>query len=109
MVLEEIRLLDKPDYPIFFMLDNAGADARAAHLSVEERTQICKAFCDTVDGAGYTAGIYAPRLWIKHYLILSDVAVYRRGRSGRNQRKNNLEYLYRINANSPKVQLRNRR
>ena len=76
MVLEEIRLLDKPDYPIFFMLDNAGADARAAYLSVEERTQICKAFCDTVEGAGYTAGIYAPRLWIKHYLTAEELSSY---------------------------------
>ena len=76
MVLQEIQPMGEPEYPVFFMLDNAGPDSRAAHLSVEERTQICKAFCDTVEGAGYTAGIYAPRLWIKHYLTAEELSSY---------------------------------
>lgn len=76
MVLQEIGPMGEPEYPVFFMLDNAGPDSRAANLSVEDRTRICKAFCETLEGAGYTAGIYAPRLWIKHYLNAEELSNY---------------------------------
>ena len=49
------------DYPIF--IDTEGSGGRADSLNVTERTAICKAFCDTIEASGGTAGIYASRNW----------------------------------------------
>ncbi len=47
--------------PIF--IDTEGSGGRADSLNVTERTAICKAFCDTIEASGGTAGIYASRNW----------------------------------------------
>lgn len=47
--------------PVF--IDTEGSGGRADSLNVTERTAICKAFCDTVESSGGTAGIYASRNW----------------------------------------------
>ena len=60
-----------------------------ANLSVEEATQICSTFCDTVENAGYTGMVYANkymlsnkidgdklaenyRIWLAHYTTETD-------------------------------------
>ena len=52
------------DMPIFIDLEDVwdpddGSGGRANNLSVTQRTSVARAFCDTVRGAGYKAGIYA--------------------------------------------------
>lgn len=47
--------------PVF--IDTEGSGGRADSLNVTERTAICKAFCDTIESSGGTAGIYASRNW----------------------------------------------
>ena len=47
--------------PVF--IDTEGSGGRADSLNVTERTAVCKAFCDTIEASGVTAGIYASRNW----------------------------------------------
>lgn len=47
--------------PVF--IDTEGSGGRADSLNVADRTAICKAFCDTIQASGGTAGIYASRNW----------------------------------------------
>ena len=47
------------DYPIF--IDTEGSGGRADSLDTETRTAVCEAFCETVEQAGYEAGVYASR------------------------------------------------
>ena len=49
------------DYPIF--IDTEGSGGRADGLDVVTRTEICKAFCETIEQAGGEAGVYASRNW----------------------------------------------
>lgn len=50
---------DQVNYPIVFDIEDVGGDAaRTANLTVEERTAITIAFCDTIKAAGFTPMIY---------------------------------------------------
>lgn len=49
------------DYPIF--IDTEGSGGRADSLDTATRTAVCQAFCETVESAGYKAGVYASRNW----------------------------------------------
>lgn len=61
-----LRLVNdyKLSYPIFYDLEN---DSQKA-LSTEQLGAMAKAFCDTIEGAGYKAGIYANKSWWTNYL-----------------------------------------
>lgn len=63
-------------YPIFIDTEGAGANARAANLDVETRTAVCKTFCETVEAAGYNAGIYASKNWFNKNLDVSKLEDY---------------------------------
>ncbi len=50
----------KVEYPVIFDTERVTTyNARANGLGMEERTQLCKTFCDTVEAAGYKSMIYA--------------------------------------------------
>lgn len=55
-------------YPIFIDTEGAGGNGRADGLDTETRTQVCKAFCMTVESAGYKAGVYGARNWFNEML-----------------------------------------
>lgn len=66
----------KLDYPIYIDSENANNGAGRADsgkLSKAKRTSILLAFCNTIDNAGYKAGIYASESWFKDNLNLSDI------------------------------------
>lgn len=63
-------------YPIFIDTEGAGKNARAAGLDVETRTQVCAAFCETVEAAGYNAGVYANKNWLNENLNVSLLQNY---------------------------------
>lgn len=48
-----------PDLPIFIDIEGCGGNTRADSLSVTQRTEICEAFCRTIQSEGYIAGVYA--------------------------------------------------
>lgn len=67
------------DYPIFIDTEGAGGNGRADGITVEARTAVCKAFSETVEEAGYQAGIYASKNWYENQLEvdqLSDYAIW---------------------------------
>ena len=61
-------------YPIF--IDTEGAGGRADSLDVSTRTAVCEAFCETVETAGYTAGVYASRSWFYNKVNDTELSDY---------------------------------
>ncbi len=59
------------DYPIFIDTEGAGGSGRADGLDVNTRTEVCEAFCETIESAGYDAGIYASRNWFYNRLDMT--------------------------------------
>lgn len=65
------------DYPIVIDSEGAGGEGRADSLDVETRTKVCAAFCETIENAGYEAGVYASRSWYNANLEVDDLDDYR--------------------------------
>lgn len=61
------------DYPIFIDTEGAGGSGRADGLDVNTRTEVCKAFCETIESAGYQGGIYASRNWYYNKLDMTKL------------------------------------
>ena len=59
----------KLEYPICFDIE----DSELLKLSTRTRTDICKAFCDTLEDAGYYAMIYCNTNWLKNYLFKDEL------------------------------------
>ena len=61
------------DYPVYF-------DSEDSHwqrpLSVSELSKVAKAFCETIEKAGYYVGIYASTSWLKDELDMSFLKDY---------------------------------
>ena len=74
MVLEQIKNY-KISYPVF--LDVEASGGRADSISKETRTAVCKAFCQTIQNAGYTAGIYANKNWLENKIDPSALSAYK--------------------------------
>ena len=74
MVLEQIKNY-KISYPVFLDVEPSGG--RADSISSEMRTAVCKAFCQTIQGAGYTAGIYANKTWLETKLDPGALSAYK--------------------------------
>lgn len=64
------------EYPVFIDTEGAGGNGRADGLGVPERTAVCRAFCETVENAGFDAGVYASRNWWYHNLTASELSPY---------------------------------
>ncbi|MCM1090784.1 MAG: glycoside hydrolase family 25 protein [Butyrivibrio sp.] len=63
-------------YPIFIDTEGAGGNGRADALDADTRTQVCEAFCRTIENAGYQAGVYASRNWYNHNLHTEKLENY---------------------------------
>lgn len=53
-----------------------GNNGRADNITIEDRTQAIKGFCDTIQKAGYTPMIYANKEWLINYLNMSILSNY---------------------------------
>ena len=62
-------------YPVFLDVESSGG--RADSISKETRTAVCKAFCQTIQNAGYTAGIYANKTWLENRIDASALSAYK--------------------------------
>lgn len=73
-----LRLLEgySPEYPIYIDTEGAGGNGRADGLDVKTRTQVCEAFCRTIENAGYRAGVYASRNWLNNRLETERLEQY---------------------------------
>ncbi|MBO5336723.1 MAG: hypothetical protein J6A94_06280 [Lachnospiraceae bacterium] len=74
MVLELIKGY-KISYPIF--LDVEASGGRADGIDKATRTAVCKAFCATIQDAGYTAGVYANKTWLTSKIDASALSNYK--------------------------------
>jgi len=60
------------EYPVCFDIE----DSEMLSLSNQQRTDICRAFCEEVENAGYYAMIYCNLNWYKNYLIKDQLKDY---------------------------------
>ena len=74
MVLELVKNY-KISYPIFLDVESSGG--RADRIDKQTRTEVCKAFCQTIQNAGYTAGIYANKNWLTTKIDASALSAYK--------------------------------
>ena len=65
------------DYPVVIDTEGAGGNGRADALDVDTRTNVCKAFCETIVNAGYEAGVYASRSWYNQNITVSELDEYK--------------------------------
>ena len=65
----------KLSFPLYIDTEGAGG-GRADNLPVDQRTEAIKAFCETVENAGYAAGIYASKSWFIHNLDMEKLKGY---------------------------------
>ena len=63
------------DLPVY--LDVEPSRGRGDTISVEQRTAVCRAFCSTIQNAGYTAGIYANKTWMEEKISAASLTSYR--------------------------------
>ena len=64
-------------YPIYFDWEPiSDGDARTASISSSELTRCAQAFCQTIESAGYRAGIYFNLDLASHYYHLRDLTEY---------------------------------
>ena len=75
MVIDQCKLY-MLDYPIYIDSESAGGTGRADGLSVEERTAVVKAFCQTISNSGYEAGVYASANWWRNNLDAEQLSAY---------------------------------
>lgn len=57
------------EYPVVFDIE----DKEQLKLNNRQRTDICKAFCDEIEKAGYYAMIYTNVNWLKNYLYSEEL------------------------------------
>jgi GH25 family lysozyme M1 (1,4-beta-N-acetylmuramidase)/uncharacterized protein YjdB len=74
MVLDRIKGYSI-SYPIFLDVEKSGG--RGDSISQETRTAVCKAFCATIQSAGYTAGVYANKTWFTSKINASALSGYK--------------------------------
>lgn len=74
MVLDQIRNY-KISYPVF--LDVEASGGRADKIDKATRTAVCKAFCQTIQNGGYTAGIYANKTWLESKIDAGSLSAYK--------------------------------
>ena len=65
MAVASLASPEELSLPVYLDVESSGSAAgRADGLDVEERTQIIKAFCETLNSLGYKAGVYANKNWL---------------------------------------------
>lgn len=62
--------------PVVVDTESSEDNGRADNLSKELRTKIVKAFCQTIQNAGYTPAIYANKWWLTDNLDMSQLGNY---------------------------------
>ncbi len=74
MVLELIKGY-KISYPVFLDVESSGG--RADGIDKNTRTDVIKAFCETIQNSGYTAGVYANKSWLTNKIDAGQLGRYK--------------------------------
>ena len=70
-LIEDYRI----SYPVYLDVESSGG--RADSISVATRTEVIKTFCETIQNAGYTAGVYANKNWLTNKIDASQLGRYK--------------------------------
>ncbi len=62
-------------YPVFLDVEPSGG--RADGIDRNTRTQVIKAFCETIKNSGYTPGVYANKTWLNSYMNAGELSSYK--------------------------------
>ena len=64
--------------PVVYDLEDPASDSRfhLANLNRQEVTDLCKAFCETIEANGYDAMVYTNPDWIRNKLYLDQLSSY---------------------------------
>ncbi|WP_051625281.1 glycoside hydrolase family 25 protein [Butyrivibrio sp. AE2005] len=62
-------------FPVY--LDVEGSNGRGDTISAEQRTANIKAFCGTIQNAGYKAGVYANKTWFTSKIKTNQITNYK--------------------------------
>ena len=62
-------------YPVFLDVEPSGG--RADGIDKNTRTQVIKAYCETIRNSGYTAGVYANKTWLTSYMNVGELGAYK--------------------------------
>ncbi len=65
----------KLSYPVFVDVEAWGG--RAGGLDKDARAAVAKAFCETVQAGGYTAGIFGSEYWFRERMNMAGLDVYK--------------------------------
>ncbi len=65
----------KVSYPVFLDVEDSGG--RGDRIDANTRTQVIKAFCETVKNSGYTAGVYANKSWLNTKMNVGSLSSYK--------------------------------
>lgn len=64
------------NYPVFIDCESSNRPGYNG-MGVEQRTQIIKAFCNTIKSAGYTPGVYSNKTWFTEKINASALSGYK--------------------------------
>ncbi len=62
-------------YPVFLDVEPSGG--RGDKIDKDTRTAVCKAFCETIQNAGYKAGVYSNKTWLESKINVSALSKYK--------------------------------
>lgn len=74
MVLEQIKGYTI-SYPVFIDVEASGG--RGDAIDKAARTAVCKAFCQTIQNGGYTAGVYSNKFWLENNIDAGSLGTYK--------------------------------
>ncbi len=74
MALEQIKGYTI-SYPVFIDVEASGG--RGDRIDKDTRTAVCRAFCQTIQKAGYTAGVYSNKTWLESKLDAASINGYK--------------------------------
>ena len=74
MALEQIKGYTI-SYPVFIDVEASGG--RGDRIDKDTRTAVCRAFCQTIQKAGYTAGVYSNKTWLESKLDAASINAYK--------------------------------
>ena len=74
MVLGQIKKYTI-SYPVFIDVEASGG--RGDMIDRATRTAVCKAFCQTIQNGGYTAGIYSNKTWLEEKIDAASLGGYK--------------------------------
>ena len=75
--LKEVGYANSIDYPIATDIESSGGNpGRADNISKQTRTNVAKAFCETIKANGYRPMVYSNKNWFYNYIDVNQLNQY---------------------------------